>query len=134
MRNDDPHELPESLRRLRRQYRPPRAPEGYLETLADRVSAPTQRPVRTRRLWPRLGAAAAVLLLLVASWWLVSSPPAAPEETIAQESTVRPVEEAYYPEVDEDFLLSVALLEAEDLVLPEEYLLEEELYLLDLEF
>ena len=131
MRNDDQHELPETLRRLRQHYRAPRAPEGYLETLTKRVCARTPPPTLTRRWWPRLSAAAAILLLLVAGWWFVAGPTtAAGDSVVVREDSVLPVEDVYYPEVDEDFLLSVVLLEAEDMVLPEEYLWEEEeLYL-----
>ena len=127
MRNDDQHELPETLRHLRQHYRAPQAPEGYLESLAQRVGTRTQPPARTRRLWPRLSAAAAVLLLLVAGWWFVADPATTVDDpVVVQEDATLSVEDAYYPEVDEDFLLSVVLLEAEDLVLPEEYMLEEE--------
>lgn len=124
-------ELPDVLQRLRSEYQPPRPPAGYLDTLETKVAARTRRPARVRSLWPRLLAVAASVLLLVIGVWYATD---APSEQVATTETLPPAAEPYAPAIDEDFLLSVVLLEAEDLVLPEEYLLEEELYLLDLEF
>ena len=135
MQTDNHQELPESLRRLRQTYRHPAAPEGYLDALADRVTKRTQVPARRRRLWPRLAAAAAVLLLVIAGWQLFDAPTVTTEGEIANQAVELSPADDYLTEIDEDFLLSVVLLEAEDLVLPEEYLLEaeDELYLFDLE-
>lgn len=120
MQPNNPHELPEALRRLRADYVPPRAPAGYLDGLADKV-ATAERPV-PRRWWPRLAAVAAVLLLLVAGWMLSQSGEVTPPPPLVE--TAVPIENEL-PTIDEEFLLSVVLLEAEELVLPEEYLEEE---------
>ena len=123
-RTDD--QLPPALRALRTRFQEAPAPDGYFEELEERmlarVATPAPRRIRPRRTLAWLSAAAAVLLLAVIGWGQLSDSPDTSTDDLLAAELLLPTQEYV---IDDELLFYVTLLEAEDLILEEEVLVEE---------